>query len=255
MSHPFLDHPQPLAFAHRGGAAHEPENTWSAFEHAVGLGYAYLETDARATSDGTLLAFHDPTLNRVAGIRGKVAELSYETVAKAKVHGREPIPLIEDLLGTWPRLRFNIDVKHSASIAPLARVLRRTGAWDRVCITSFSPERLAGALAAIDRPVFHSVTPAPVMALRYAGRPGAGLARRLARFGAPCVQVPGVIATGAFIATAQHLGMNVHVWTLNNRKQIERVLDLGADGVMTDQIVLLRDVLAERRQWHPLPSN
>jgi glycerophosphoryl diester phosphodiesterase len=251
MTRSFLDHPRPLAFAHRGGTAHEPENTWPAFEHAVRLGYAYLETDARATSDGTLLAFHDSTLNRMAGIRGHVADLPYETVARARVAGREPIPLIEDLLGAWPQLRFNIDVKHSASIAPLAQVLKRTGAWDRVCVTSFSPERLSGALAAIGRPVVHAVTPAPVVALRYAGRPGAGLARRVARFGAPCVQVPGVIATGAFIAAAQQLGMSVHVWTLNTRQEIERVLDLGADGVMTDQTVLLREILIERSQWHP----
>jgi len=62
---PFLSHPRPIAFAHRGGAAHAPENSWAAFEHAVKLGYAYLETDARATCDGMLVAFHDRTLDRM----------------------------------------------------------------------------------------------------------------------------------------------------------------------------------------------
>lgn len=240
-----------MAFAHRGGAAHRPENSWRAFEHAVSLGYAYLETDARATADGTLLAFHDPALDRVTDQRGQVAKLPYETVAKARIGGSEPIPLIEDLLGSWPELRFNIDVKHAGSIVPLAKVLKRTRAFDRVCVTSFSGQRLRAAKAAIERPVCVAVTPAAVVALRYAGRPGAGLARRLARSGAQCAQVPEPIATGPFIRTAQELGMHVHVWTLNTRAAIERVLDLGVDGVMTDDILLLRDVLTARDQWNP----
>jgi glycerophosphoryl diester phosphodiesterase len=251
---PFLDHQRPVAFAHRGGAAHNPENSWPAFEHAVKLGYAYLETDARATSDGKLLAFHDATLERVTGQQGTVARLPYEQVAKARIgqgDGGETIPLIEDLLGSWPDVRFNIDVKHAGSIRPLAKVLSRTRAWDRVCVTSFSGRRLRAAVAAIDHPVCRAVTPAAIAALRYAGRPGAALAARLARSGANCAQVPQPVATTEFIGAAQNLGLQVHVWTLNTRQDIEQALDRGADGVMTDQTVLLREILIERSQWHP----
>jgi glycerophosphoryl diester phosphodiesterase len=259
----YLDHPRPVAFAHRGGAAHQPENSWAAFEHAVSLGYAYLETDARATADGTLLAFHDATLDRVTTIRGEVAKLPYETVARARLKGAggagggvEPIPLIEDLLGAWPDLRFNIDVKHSGSVAPLAAALQRTRAYDRVCVTSFSGRRLRTALALIGRPVCVAVTPAAAVliragAARYSGRPGAALAARLARSGAHCAQVPQRIATPRFIRTAQELGMHVHVWTLNTREAMQHALDSGADGVMTDEVVLLRDVLTQRNQWNP----
>src|SRR5215475_10925326 len=81
----FLDSPGPLAFAHRGGAAHQPENSWRAFEHAVSLGYRYLETDARATADGVLVAFHDRTLTRVCGQDGRVCRLSHAELAAARI--------------------------------------------------------------------------------------------------------------------------------------------------------------------------
>jgi glycerophosphoryl diester phosphodiesterase len=250
----YLDHPRPVAFAHRGGAAHHPENSWPAFEYAVKLGYAYLETDARSTSDGALVAFHDKTLDRVTDSRGPVSAMTYQRVRSARIEGKEPIPLIEDLIGTFGDLRFNIDLKDSGTIAPLARVLERTGAWDRVCVTSFSGRRLLTVRKLLQRPVCLAVTPAAIAAVRYAGFPGRAMAARLARFGAQCAQVPRAIASREFIRRSHELGLHVHVWTLNTRAEIERALDLGADGVMTDDVVLLRDILAERGQWHPRPG-
>jgi glycerophosphoryl diester phosphodiesterase len=247
----YLDHPCPTAFAHRGGAAHNPENSWPAFDYAAKLGYAYLETDARSTSDGVLLAFHDKSLDRVTDSSGQVCSMTYRQVSAARIHGKEPIPLIEDLLGTFGDLRFNIDLKDPGTIEPLVRVLKRTAAWDRVCVTSFSGRRLLYAQKILDRPVCLAVTPAAIAAVRYAGFPGRAMAARLARSGAQCAQVPRQIATREFIRRSHELGLHVHVWTLNTREEIEHALDLGADGVMTDDIVLLRDILIERGQWHP----
>jgi glycerophosphoryl diester phosphodiesterase len=256
---PYLDYPRPIAFAHRGGAAHAPENSWTAFEHAVKLGYAYLETDARATSDGMLVAFHDRTLDRVTDASGPVSALPYRDVAALRVAGSEPIPLIEDLLGTWPDVRFNVDLKDEPGISLLPGVLRRTGAWDRVCVTSFSGRRLRAARKLLDRPVCMTTPPTVVAAIRYAigaapGRSRARLARRLARSSVRCAQVPGSVATAAFVRRAHALGLDVHVWTINDRAEMNRFLDLGADGVMTDDIATLRDVLIERDQWHPRGS-
>jgi glycerophosphoryl diester phosphodiesterase len=248
----YLDRPLPIAFAHRGGAAHQPENSWPAFEHAAGLGYTHLETDARATSDGILLAFHDRTLDRVTDRTGRISRMPYQDVAQARIGGTEPIPLIEDLLGAWPDHYFNIDLKDVPAIRPMMDVLRRTGAWDRVCVTSFSARRLHAARALLDRPVCMALSPAGVAALRLAGGVplcGPALATRLAEAGVHCAQIPGRLATGAFIRRAHEAGLQVHVWTLNRRCDMERALDLGADGVMTDQTVMLRDLLAERGHW------
>jgi len=260
---PFLDHPRPIAFAHRGGATHAPENTWPAFEHAVKLGYAYLETDARATSDGKLMAFHDRNLERLTDGEGPINLKPYREVAALRVASSEPIPLIEDLLGAWPDVRFNIDLKDEAGIPLLPGVLRRTGAWDRVCVTSFSGARLRIARRLLDRPVCMTTSPTAIAAVRCSigaawtrGRtqgspPTQLLARRLSRAEARCAQVPGRVATKSFIRRAHTLGLDVHVWTINDRAGMTRFLDLGADGIMTDDIEALREVLIERRQWYP----
>ena len=257
MPVPFLDCPRPHAFAHRGGAAHAPENSWTAFEHAVKLGYSYLETDARATSDGKLMAFHDRTLDRVTDGSGPIGSRTYRDVSALRVAGSEPIPLIEDLLGAWPDARFNIDLKDEPGIALLAEVLRRTGAWDRVCVTSFSGSRLRTARGLLDRPVCMATSPAVIAAVRYTigaatrGRQPGLLARRLAQWQVRCAQVPGKVASASFVRRAHALGLDVHVWTINDRAEMSRLLDLGADGIMTDDISTLREVLIERGQWHP----
>jgi glycerophosphoryl diester phosphodiesterase len=269
MAMAFLDNPRPLAFAHRGGAAHAPENSWRAFEHAVGLGYRYLETDLQATADGVLVAFHDRTLDRVTDREGRVSRLTHAQVSGALIDGTEPIPRLEDLLGAWPDVRFNLDVKDAAAIAPLPEVLRRTNAWDRVCVVSFSASRLRATRRALGRPVCMAASPLGTAVVRFGGsrgrhdsagpgRPGRAARPRpgllidyLSRTGVRCVQVPITVATPSFISRAQALGLQVHVWTINDRPVMERLLDLGVDGIMTDETVALREVLAARHQWNP----
>ena len=96
-----------------------------AFEHAVSIGYSYVETDVHVTSDGVLVAFHDDHLDRVTDRTGAISELPYAEVAAARVDGTEPIPLLEDILGTWPELRVNIDPKHDGSVDALVEVVQR----------------------------------------------------------------------------------------------------------------------------------
>jgi glycerophosphoryl diester phosphodiesterase len=248
----FLDLPRPLAFAHRGGAAHHPENSWRAFEHAVSLGYSYLETDVHATADGVLVAFHDRTLDRVTDRAGRISRLTCREVSAARIGGTDPIPLLEDLLGAWPRMRFNVDVKDGPAVRPLAEALRRTAAWDRVCITSFSAWRLAAVRRALPRPVCMATSPVGVGAVRL-GVPRRVLAPRLRRLSVRCAQIPVRVATGSFLRRAHAAGLQVHVWTVNDRKIMTDLLDLGVDGIMTDETAMLRDVLTARGQWHALP--
>ncbi|MQY08730.1 glycerophosphodiester phosphodiesterase family protein [Actinomadura macrotermitis] len=264
-SYEFLDHPGPIPFAHRGGAAGRPENSMAAFQRATDLGYRYLETDARATADGVVLAFHDRTLNRVTDRTGHVARLPYTEVAKARIGGLEPIPRLADVLGSFPGARVNIDIKDAPVLGPLLEVLHRTKAWDRVCVTSFSDRRLARLRARVpmytDRPVCTALGPRDITTLRALarGRAAARLAG-LAAAGVACAQVPASfgpvrVVTPAFVAQAHALGLKVHVWTINDPAAMARLLDLGVDGVMTDELVLLREVMAARGLWdHAAPA-
>ncbi|MFD4657259.1 glycerophosphodiester phosphodiesterase [Kitasatospora sp. NPDC058444] len=260
--HPFLDHPGPLAFAHRGGDLGRPENSLAAFEAAVALGYRYLETDVHATADGVLVAFHDERLDRVTDRAGAVAELPWEAVRRARIGGTEPVPLLEDLLGSFPGARFNIDVKAAPAVAPLVEAIRRTDAWDRVCVGGFSDSRLAAVRAAAGPRLATSLGPREVARLRLrslaesflpSSRPGPR-SRTGAPFAGLCAQVPerhlGVrVVDRAFVRTAHRLGLQVHVWTVDDPTRIRSLLDLGVDGIMSDRIDVLRDVLGERGCW------
>src|SRR5690606_15964268 len=119
----YLDHPGPIPLSHRGFSTDGLENSMAAFQQAVDLGYRYLETDVHATADGVLLAFHDASLDRVTDLEGEIARLPWSTVSQARIGGVEPVPRLEEVLGTWPQVRVNIDIKSAGAILPLVEVL------------------------------------------------------------------------------------------------------------------------------------
>lgn len=242
----YLDHPGPLAFAHRG--AHRPdgpgENTMAAFAAAVDLGYRYLETDVHLTADGVLLAFHDDVLDRVTDRTGVIAELPWSTVQQARVDGREPIPRFEELVTSFPGARINVDPKHDEAVGPLAVAIKRTGCARRVCIGSFSDRRIEQVRGLVGRDLCTSMGPRQIARFLLAAR---GLPA--GPFPAPCAQIPVQLATPRFLAAAHRRGIQVHVWTVDDEAEMRRLLDLGVDGIMTDRPAVLKALLEARGQW------
>ncbi|MFI6487081.1 glycerophosphodiester phosphodiesterase [Streptomyces sp. NPDC050564] len=250
IRHPYLDHPGPIAFAHRGGAADGLENTLTQFRRAVAAGYRYIETDVHATADGRLVAFHDATLDRVTDGAGRIADLPWEDVRHARVAGKEPVPLFEELLDTLPEVRWNVDIKAEPALQPLLDLIDRTDAWDRVCVGSFSEARVARAqhLAGPRLATSYGTRGVLNLRLRAWGIPAA------VRRSAIAAQVPesqsGVLVVDRrFVRTAHARGLQVHVWTVNEPERMHRLLDLGVDGIMTDHIDTLRKVLEDRGTW------
>ncbi|MGD0834803.1 MAG: glycerophosphodiester phosphodiesterase [Candidatus Dormibacteria bacterium] len=260
---PYLAGPTPLAIAHRGGGGEHPENTMAAFAAAVALGCTHVETDVQLTRDRVLVAFHDDSLDRVTDGHGRIADLTLAEVRHADAgyrfspagagfpfRGRGlTVPTFEELLTAWPQLRVNVDAKSEATVAPLAALIERLGATERVCAASFSDRRLRRFRRLSGGRVCTSMGSGAIARARLAS-----LAGRMPAVGADCVQVPlahrGIrIVDRRFVAAAHRGGLPVHVWTVDDEATMERLVDLGVDGIMTDRPSLLREVLRRRGLW------
>ncbi|MFN0093050.1 MAG: glycerophosphodiester phosphodiesterase family protein [Acidimicrobiales bacterium] len=252
----FLDHPVPLALAHQGGAREAPENSLEAFERAVRLGYTHLETDARLTADGQVVLIHDDRLGRVSDRAGLVAQLTYAEIREARLRGPDGaptdarVPLLSDVLARLPDAFLNIDAKEDRVVAPLIATLRAAGAADRVLVASFSAKRLRRLRGALGPEAASALTLFGVLAVRLRSyglpvpRPKGDAAQVPERRRVLGVSVP--VADRRFLRTARRWGIQVHVWTPNTRAELERLLDLGVDGIITDELTLLRQILDER---------
>lgn len=224
----------------------------AAFEAAVSLGYRYLETDVHLTRDNVIIAFHDDRLDRVTDRKGRISEMDWAEIKKALINGQEPIPRLEDLLQTWPDVRFNIDPKSDAVVRPLLSEIERLGAAHRVCIGSFSGQRLKMIRAEAKNEICTSMSPWEVLKLKIGS--AIGVPKPPCGLFVPCVQVPtrywGIkIIDEAFVNFAHENNVQVHVWTINDETEMCRLLDLGVDGIMTDDTTLLKSVLKQRNLW------
>lgn len=280
---PYLPGSGPLVLAHRGFAPDGGENTLAAFEAAVELGCTHVETDVHATADGVVIAFHDDSLDRVTDRTGRVSELPWAEVQRARITGGHPVPTLEELLLALPGTRFNIDLKADGAVEPTVEVVERLGVHDRVLLTSFDDGRRLRALGMLSRPVATSAGQARTALLWGASRllvvaagigvgtaeaaggrmaaPGRHIAtateewahrliHRIAR-GIDAYQVPeqfkGLrVVDHAFLDAAHLAGAQVHVWTVNDEPTMERLLDLGVDGLVTDRADLALGVVERR---------
>ncbi len=241
-----------VALAHRGGARLATnvgrENTLHAFTEATRLGYRHLETDVHTTADGVLVAFHDSVLDRVTDARGTLAELPWSQVRQARIGG-EPIPTLDEVLETFPEAVLNIDIKAAGAVEPLWRTLQHHGASARVCVGSFSCRRLRAFRRLSAGTVATSATSREVLLTR-SGAPGLGPAVALQ------VPVEHVVAgrrvrivTPGLVARAHAAGQQVHVWTIDDVEQMNSLIDLGVDGLVSDAIDTLKAVLIDRGRW------
>lgn len=254
-------HRSPLAFVHRGGDLTR-QNTLAAFEDAVAMGYRYLEIDVRSAACGTLVVFHDETLDRVTDGVGPLSEKTWEELAALRLLASgESLLTFEELLTRWDDVHLNVDLKDDASVAEFARLVEKYGAHDRVLVASFSDARRRRARKALGR----NALGREVLGRKTAASGGLlstalivllgplSLMRWLRRWAAEidCVQVPISqgrirVVTPGFIRRCHDAGLQVHVWVVDEPSEMHRLLDLGVDGLMTDDAAALAQVMQER---------
>ncbi len=239
--------------AHRGGSLLTAnlgiENTLQAFRNAVDLGYTYLETDVHATSDGHLVAFHDPDLSRATDSTGRIADLTLEQVRSVLVGGREHVPTLEELLDEFPTARFNIDLKAEGAVALLEQSVTRHAATHRVCVGSFSRKRLTRFRGLVPGAATAASTPEVLtMALGHVRKE-----RKNVVFQVPMTHRMGPvtvrIVTPRTVRAVHRAGRKVHVWTIDDVEEMHRLIDWGVDGIVTDRPDLLKAVLRTRGMW------
>lgn len=254
--------PPPVAIAHRGSRLLWPENTLKAFGEAVGMGYRHLETDLRLTRDGVLVCFHDATVDRTTNGTGPVVSYDYEELLALDAgyrhadDGRFPfrghgiqVPSLRTVLDEYPDVSIVVDLKEEGLAQPLASLMDETGTHDRFIVGSFDDQRISSFREASGGKVATSTGTALsrmwVLASRV-GRGGGGEASAL--------QIPttirGVRVVDEKLVLAAHAaGLQVHVWTVNDSTEMERLLDLGVDGIVTDRPDRLKELLETRGDW------
>jgi glycerophosphoryl diester phosphodiesterase len=259
--HPYLGGGYPRAYAHRGwhvGDLAGCENTLAAFHRAVDEGFGYLELDVHASADGVPVVHHDATLDRTTDGAGLIADLAAAALTQVRVDGREPIPLLEQVLTELPTTRMTIELKAHGVVEPVLAVLERTDSWHRVCLGSYHDRRLTRARNAAGARLFTSLAQASAFGLRARAWLDA-LPRPLSQLPGPPVQgnlaqLPRrygalTVVDDALLRTAHAGGREVHVWTVDDPVEMGALLDLGVDGLLSDRPDLLREVLHSRDAW------
>lgn len=248
----YFGSPSPRIFGHRGAAGVAPENTLPSFALAEALGASYLELDVHGTSDGAVVVLHDPTLDRTTNGTGLVREQEWERVSKLdagyrfSADGRSfpyrgqgaRIPTLESVLRRFPTCCFNIEIKQEDPpiIDRVFDVLRRTGTVDRTLLAAEN-HPIMERIRAVGRDSVATSMSALEVA-DFIGRLGANNWQGYEMV-ARAAQIPpayqGIeLVTRESLDALHRFGCEVHVWTINDPDEIERLLDLGVDGIISD---------------------
>lgn len=265
---PYLAPPKPRLFAHRGASACFPENTLPAFAAAVAVGLPYLEMDVRATRDGVVMVHHDPTLERLCNDPRPLSDLTFDELRQldagwgyCAVDGTHPhrkagivIPTLTEVLAAFPQAWCNIEIKQGAPAieALVIDTIRAAGATERVLLAA-EQDNVMVNIRALCGAIPTSLSFGEAAAF-YDWLSGG--CRGAYRSPGVALQIPPSwegrdLITPAAVAAAHAVGLEIHVWTINDIAEMLRLLTLGVDGIMSDYPERLQAAIIEFNRRQP----
>ena len=244
----YLENQKFTAFSHRGGALENKENTIEAFQESIDLGYKYIETDVQNTKDDKLVIFHDNNLLRITGQNIEISKIKYHDLRKITIFGNQKIPLFEDVINNFSKINFNIDPKSNKATFLLKELLINRSDLDRFCIGSHYHHRIN--LFKFDQ--FKNM--ATSMSRQEVIKLFINQYFNLFTLNTPCVQVPvsfkGItIVNKKLINLVHNQNKKIHVWTVDSQSEMQNLIDLGVDGIMTDRPSILKETLVKNNLW------
>ena len=240
----YLQYDGLTVLAHRGGADESFENTLESFDYSKSLGCKFIETDVQVSADGIPYIFHDDDLKRVLNISSKFDSLSSQEIDKLKIFDQYRIPKLEEALNEFPDISFQIDFKTDEVVAPALDVIKKTKSFERICVASFNSERLKRVRSTYPD-LCISMGPNEVIKTLISSF---GLYKGL--IDGDCLQIPiryyGVrVVTKRFVKYLKSKGLKIMVWTINDVKTFEYLIELKVDGIITDRPKLLFETLSK----------
>ncbi len=257
---------RPLVMAHRGESGNVPENTMAALEAAVELGVDVVESDVHLTKDDQIVLFHDDSLMRTTGEEGTVRDYTLEELREFDLgytfstDGGTTFPFrgkglkivtLQEVFERFPNTMFNLDIKDTFPAAPeaLANLLSEMNKKDSVIIASFT-DRQIERFRQILPDVLTSAHPGEVKRFVFFSKIGLPRIKsediHYRAFQVPVKSGPLTVVTKKFVKMAHERGIAIHVWTINDESTMNKLIDLGVDGIFTDQPSILKSVLSKR---------
>jgi glycerophosphoryl diester phosphodiesterase len=259
----FFKGSRPRAFGHRGSAGTHPENTLESFRAAAAMGAHYIELDVHMTRDGEIVVAHDDHLARMCGVNRRIPEMTYSEVAGVDAgrmftrdggasfpfrDRRIGVPRLADVLAEFSELRVIVEVKQIAPsiVAPMLNVIDRAGMRRKVLVASEHQEPLdeVRKLAPEIPTNFSYLESGMFMQAMVAG--GANYIPPGAALQIPRAYESWPLVTPESVEFAHRVGIEVHVWTVNEESEIGELLDMGVDGIISDYPRRVLDVIRKR---------
>ena len=243
-----------VPIAHRGASLLASENSFESFRKAFDLGYRVIETDIHSSKDGTAYIFHDITLERLTGENLKISDLKDVDIDSLKINNSSVIPRLSNVFEEFPEGLFNLDAKTWKSTMPIVETIKNMGCRSRVCIGSFNDRRINAIIKELGLETCHSMGTSNVIKFYLGAQHGIEQ-----HFTSQCIQLPikmfGIsLTTRKVLSYARKLGIKIHFWTINNPVIMQKLLELNVDGIMTDDCVLLKEIMKEQNKWPVLKA-